>query len=91
MIVPYESITGTDHRLQLRNSEDDTEVGLKNIRPHEHYRTLGAHINANGDYNKQLEVIDIQIKEWVASIQSSTLNRHKVRLVYQQYLLPQSG
>ena len=83
-ITPYNSKMDVDDRLKLVNNKEGLDVVLKIIGPNKLFRTLGVHINANGDYSHHYDIIEQQIKEWLVSIQSSTLSCHEIQIAHQQ-------
>jgi hypothetical protein len=77
-----ELIDDTIAKLEVTQSEDDSQQQIRRINSNAAYRTLGIYISASGQMEKQTSIIQYNIDTWVKRINYSTLGNNEIKIAY---------
>jgi len=61
---------------------------LQQLQPHQSYRYLGVHITMNGDWRKELQVLNERNIKYLQVLTKCHLTRREVKVIYRQCYLP---
>ncbi len=77
----------TDPQLILSRL-GETPQPLQKLQPYTSYRYLGVHLTMNGDWKKELQVLNNRNTKYLQVLMTCSLNRHEAKVIYRQCYLP---
>jgi len=75
------------HELQISRLSGEPST-LVQLQPHTPYRYLGIHLTMNGDWKKELKVLQTRNQNYMQVLSKCALTRREVNVIYRQCYLP---